>query len=306
MRLLITFLALCVVVGCSSTSPYRDDYARHINYSNKAPFTAESFRIVIADKEHVDLRATYDNDNTVGNSNVIYQGGAGAGGLIALVAQIGVHSSLVSSQREEKLAEMQNSANQKIMPLLDITNSMSVSELIPVEQTKWIASADDDMPLHIKPIFFSSPDMSELGVKMVIWLPDPNGTKKRPNKYKNLIQVFSKPFSDTTKAQLKAGDKLVLKQHLSSLLSLALDLTRKATTGQYPNNTGNVRTFKILKQGKVKVIRATEVASTCQHTIVRDLRKWLIAIPKKRSSEEQISTETSLSSAVSQQCFTKV
>lgn len=305
---LIAFVTLLSMVGCSGTSPYRDDYARHVNHGNTAPFSTESFRVVLAEGEQVDLRASYDNDNTVGDSSVLYQGGPGAAGLIAMVAQIGVHSSLVSSQREEKLAAMQDAANQQILPLLDIVSTMTVAELIPEGQSGWLATTDSAAPLHIKPIFFSAQDMSEFGLKMVIWIPDPKGTKKRPDKYKNLLQVFGDPIDEATLAQLKNGNKQVLVQQLKGLLSVALDMAHKATTGQYPQSTNTMQTYKLEKNGKFKVFRAAEVASTCQYTVVRDLRKWLIAMPKSQpESDTENETATQNSPApLADSCSTRV
>ncbi len=306
MRLLATCLILLGMVGCSGTSPYRDDYARHVNHAGKAPFTPDTFRMAIAEAERLDLRATYDNDNTAGDSSMLYQGGPGAAGLIAMVAQIGVHSSLVSSQREEKLAAIQNAANQHIIPLLDMSSTMSASELIGKEQSPWLATAEDAQALLVKPIFFSSQDMSELSLKLVVWLPDPQGTKKRPNHYKNLIQVFAEPLSDTEREKLKAGDKTAFQQHLSNLLSVGLAMTHQATTGQYSQGAGNMQTYKISKQGKFKVIRAAEVASTCHFTIVRDLHKWLIAIPKEKANSLSPNSEEQANHSSGQQCHNQV
>ena len=305
---LIALVTLLGVVGCSGTTPYRDDYARHVSHGITSPFNTESFRVVIAEGEQVDLRATYDNDNTVGDSSVLYQGGPGAAGLIAMVAQIGVHSSLVSSQREEKLAAIQDAANQQIQPLLDIASTMTVAELIPASQSGWLATADTVAPLHIKPIFFSAQDMSEFGLKMVVWIPDPKGTKKRPDKYKNLLQVIGEPVDEATLAQLKSGNKQVLEQQLTGLLSIALEMAHKATTGQYPQNTSTMQTYKLEKNGKLKVFRAAEVASTCQYTVVRDLRKWLIAMPKSQpaSKTENATATQNPPAPLADSCYTRV
>ncbi|GGF62970.1 hypothetical protein [Alteromonas lipolytica] len=307
MNRLIALLVLLAMAGCSSTTPYRDDYARHVNSDNAAPFSTESFRMVLVDPEQVDLRATYENDNTVGDSSVLYQGGSGAAGLLAMVAQIGIHSSLVSSQREEKLAAMQQQANQRILPLLDNAGAMSVTELMPEAQSAWLAT--DEMPaeaLQVKPIFFSAQDLSRLSLKMVIWVTDPKGSKKRPDKYKNLIQVYGKPLNETEKTELRNGNKQLLAQHLSGLLTTALDMAKRAATGYYPTAGGTMKTYKIQKQGKNKVIRASQVDDTCQYTVVRDLRKWLIALPKSPAEGEQNLTVQQPQPGNENSCYTAV
>ncbi len=277
---------LATLVGCNST-PYRDDYARHVNTMKKSPMEASAFRMIFSDGDQVDLRALYDNDTTMGNSNVLYQGGPGAAGLIALVAQIGVHSSIVSSQREERLATLQESANSEIQPLLNMVDGLQMSQLLAPEHKPWLASSlnSDVETLYVKPIFFSNTDMTQLSVKVVAWIPDPNGTKKRPDKYKNLIQVVNAPLSDEQRTLLINGDQALMQQILANLLGTAMDITHGATTGKFADVKGTMKTYKMPNAGKNKVFRASHIADTCEHTIVRNLRQWLIAIPKDQQAQ---------------------
>lgn len=286
-------LMLATLMGCNST-PYRDDYARHVNTMKKAPMEASAFRMIFSDGDQVDLRALYDNDTTMGNSNVLYQGGPGAAGLIALVAQIGVHSSIVSSQREERLATLQDSANSQIQPLLNIVGNLQLSQLLAPEHKSWLTSSlsSDIDTLYVKPIFFSNTDMTQLSVKVVAWIPDPNGSKKQPDKYKNLIHVVNTPLSDEQRTLLINGDQVLLQQMLAKLLGTAINITYGATTGKFADVKGTMKTYKMPNAGKNKVFRASHIADTCEHTIVRNLRQWLIAIPKAQQADHIASQDT--------------
>lgn len=284
---------LATLVGCNST-PYRDDYARHVNTMKKSPLEASSFQMIFSDGDQVDLRALYDNDTTMGSTNMMYQGAPGAAGLIALVAQIGVHSSIVSSQREERLASLQDSANSQIQPLLNLTGGMQLSALLVPEHQPWLTTSlnPETDTLYIKPIFFSNTEMTQLSVKVVAWIPDPKGSKKQPDKYKNLIQVLNAPLSAEQRTQLISGDQAMLQSMLSDLLSTALEIAHGATTGKFANVQNTMKTYKLPNSDKNKVFRATHIADTCEHTIVRNLRQWLIAIPKASAEEDQLASQS--------------
>ncbi len=102
----VPFLSIAVVLvfaGCSST-PYRDDYAKHINILTDKYFDKTDFKFSFVENSKVDLHGIYSQDDTVAPSSILYQGGAG---FIGLLVQIGAHSSIVQSQRNEKLAEQQ-------------------------------------------------------------------------------------------------------------------------------------------------------------------------------------------------------
>ena len=272
---------LATLVGCNST-PYRDDYAKHVNTLKNAPMDANNFHVIFSDNAQVDLRALYDNDTTMGDSSILYQGGAGGAGLIAMVAQIGIHSSIVSSQREERLTSLQDAANSQIQPLLKMVDGFLLSELLTPESESWFNSKTNitTESLYVKPIFFSSTDMSQLSVKVVAWLPDPNGSKKHPDRFKNLYHVVNAPLSDVEQAQLINGDKALLQSVLSDLLDTAMTIVYADTTGKFFDIKGSVKTYKLPKSEGIKVFRATKIADTCEHTIVRNLRQWLIALPK--------------------------
>ncbi len=83
------------ISGCAKT-PYQDDYTQHVNKLSETHLSNVDYRF--EDSSKVDLRGIYVEDNDVQSAQLLYVGGAGIAGL---VAQIGAHSSIVNSQRNE-------------------------------------------------------------------------------------------------------------------------------------------------------------------------------------------------------------
>ena len=105
--------------------------------------------------------------------------------------------------------------------------------------------------------------MTQLSVKVVAWIPDPNGSKKQPDKYKNLIHVVNTPLSDEQRTLLINGDQVLLQQMLAKLLGTAINITYGATTGKFADVKGTMKTYKMPNAGKNKVFRASHIADTC-------------------------------------------
>ena len=84
---------------------------------------------------------------------------------------------------------------------------------------------------------------------------------------------------------------------LAKLLGTAMNITYGATTGKFADVKGTMKTYKMPNAGKNKVFRASHIADTCEHTIVRNLRQWLIAIPKAQQADHIASQDTDTSNS---------
>jgi len=278
MRFLFIIFALGLV-GCGST-PYRDDYAKHVNLIADNYYDDANFKFSFSENPNADLRGLYSQNDTVDATPILYQGGAGLAGLLV---QIGTHSSIVQSQRNEKRAKEQEQANKPILPLINLTKEVPLIDLIG-ENSFQLVSLENAVSdtVKIKPIFFSNSDMTELSLKSIVWLPSQDKSKRRKQKfkYKNMIQVYSQRLNESQHKKLVNGDKGFLSEVLSSLLTTALYITKNELTGQYSKVKGPVQTFFIKDGSGEKVIRGSIVAEKCGYQIIQDIHSWFIAYPK--------------------------
>lgn len=277
MRFLLMIFTI-TLIGCGST-PYRDDYAKHVNLIADNHIDKANFKFSFANNTNVDLRGLYLQNNTADASPMVYQGGAG---LIGLLVQIGTHSSLVESERNNKLTKEQKQANKKILPLINKSKEILLIDLIGDYNFQLMSQENEDPDtINIKPIFFSNSDMTKLSLKSIVWFPlqEKSNSRKQKLKYKNLIQVYSPKLTDSQSQKLIEGDSEYLSEVLSSLLKTALYITRNELTGQYYKIKNPAHTFIIEDDSNIKVIRGSVVEEKCEYQIIQDVHSWLIAYP---------------------------
>ncbi len=280
MKLLFVILILSLA-GCGST-PYSDDYVKQVNLVAENYFDDENFNFTFSENSNVDLRGLYSKNDGVGNTNMLYHGGAG---LIGLLAQVGTHAYIVDSQRSHKLAKEQEIANNKILPLISLTKEMKLVDLVGTHRSSLVSSASvADDTINIKPIFFSNDDMTELSLKSIVWLPLKKESKQRKPKfkYKNLVQVYSNKLNESQQEKLINGDQLLLSEILSSLLTTAIYITKNELFSNYSKVKGPEKTFFINKGASKKVIRGSIVDEKCGYQIVKDIHFWFIAFPTSK------------------------
>ncbi|MDP5032236.1 hypothetical protein [Paraglaciecola sp.] len=271
-----TFLVfIMVLAGCGST-PYRDDYTKHVNLVKNQFNEPSSLTFTFDGGDSVDLRGHYDGDDEVGQTAILYQGGAG---LVGLIAQIGLHASLVDSTRDDKLAVAQQEANAQIQTLIDQVQRLSLPLLLD-DMGENLVTRDtvNTQTLRLRPIFFSKPDMSQLMLKLVAWIPHPKGGKNT-SLYQNMIEVHGGKFAAVTALDdnTKQGD--VLAQSLAVMLKKALQIALNDVTGVYQKSNGAQASFFIEQNNKTRVIRGSVVEENCDYQVVQDLHSWFIAIP---------------------------
>jgi hypothetical protein len=289
MKLISIFIAI-FLVGCGST-PYRDDYAKHVNLLEDQYFDDANIKFSFMGSQSVDLRGLYQKNDTANASPILYQGGAG---LIGMLAQIGAHSTIINSQRNEKLAQEQEQVNQSILPLINASKKIILTDLVEDYEYQSISQENSTVDtIRIKPIFFSNSDMTEFSLTSIVWLPFQGKKRKRQEfKYKNLIRVHSHRISDSEKEKIANGDTKLLSEVFSSLLNTALFMAKSELTGKYSKLKKPVQTFILKRELNQKVIRGSIVAEKHGYQIIQDLHSWLIAYPKldgsKKSTDDNI------------------
>jgi hypothetical protein len=278
-------LVTCSLLGCGST-PYTDDYAKHINVVPKNHYNDDNFRFSFTSNTSVDLRGIYVSDDTANASPMVYFGGAG---IVGMLAQIGTHSSIVNSQRNERLAFQQQEANTPILPLIDLANELPLNQLVGQYHSELVNDTplDSDI-LTVKPIFFSNKEMTRLSLKSIVSLPitkTKKTRKKQKFKYQNMIQVYAPKIEKTQSNDLLSKETDILSKTLASLLQTALHIAKSDLTGKFNTKHSEVKTFIIEEANKKKVIRGTLIAEQCGYQIIKDLHSWFIATPSDSEPE---------------------
>ncbi|ABG38570.1 hypothetical protein Patl_0038 [Paraglaciecola sp. T6c] len=274
------FLFLSVfflIVGCNST-PNRDDYAKHINTMGKAFHGENTLAFSFAQNEGIDLRGIHNRDDSTSSSPILYQGGAG---LVGMFAQIGAHAAFINSSRNAKLAEEQERADNKISPLINLINGVSIFSLLDRTDSLFVKNNDiDNETLRLKPIFFSNEKMNQVILKLIAWLPDEKGRTKNL-RYQNMIQVFSPILSEDEHALFVDENNDDVKQMMARQLNTAIHILQSDLTGRYTGLNEPQNTFTILRNDSSKVVRGSVVDNKCGFQVVQDLHSWYIAFPTK-------------------------
>lgn len=286
----IKILAVAIfaaLLGCGST-PYNDDYVKHINKLSTQQHRPKNIRFVFEGSGKLDIRGTYNQDDSANASPILYQGGAG---LLGMLAQIGTHSAIIDSQRNAKLARLQEQANSKIAALTDLTEDLLLVELAGSKNSSSsLLKETNATTVHLRPIFFSNEDMNQLSLHVIAWIPNPSMRKNKKTQqfiYKNMIQVHNPVLSEIHVENLLHEDEKLRVEIFSRMLTKALDIIKTDVAGGYKDVEQKSETFLIKNGQKTKVVRGTVMASTCQHRIIKSLHSWLIAYPKDNDINQE-------------------
>lgn len=273
----VLFLALNIL-GCGNT-PYRDDYTKQVNRIPPSSVSAAAISYQFDKQAQIDIRGKYSRNDEIGATNFLYHGGAG---LIGIIAQVGAHSAMVSTQRNDRLAEQQKEANLRIQPIINAIQGTLLSEIIPPNfDTRHVIKNTEQTLVNIKPIFFSNDDMNVLSLSLLAWIGNRPSIqdKKKAHSYRNLIQVHSPPISFVEFSDTLQDNPSPIQNILSKLLYTALNIVQNDLTGKYHSNDSAEKTFIIGNNGKNKIVRGRIVDQECGFNIIRNLHSWFIAVP---------------------------
>lgn len=287
MRTLVFALSF-ILVGCGGT-PKQDDHVKHVN--NLENKVIKGVRFHLADGLEIDLRGRHSNDTSTSTANLMYAGDAG---LIGVFAQVGMHASIVDSQRQDLLHEKQLNANKQISEYISAIQGLETKSL--VQGHKSLLMEGEDTPaekvFQIKPIYYASQDKSTLMLKLVVWQDKSSlitktekkkKSKKKRNKspysYLNMVQVFSQKLNQEQIKQIVNGDNSILVAQLSDLLSQAMTIAANGLEGRYASNKMKTQTFFLTENKKRRVIRGSLVEKNCQLKVIKNLHAWYVALP---------------------------
>lgn len=270
----IPVLATCV--ACST--PHNNSYTQHINTLNHSPFKESNFTYHFSGSQNVTLLGLYEGDNDANSGPVLYAGGAGIAGL---VIQMGAHSAIINSNRRSKLEQEQQKANAAIAPLIEIAGRISLQDLDT--SRRYSEDTTGSQTLSIQPTFYANASMSHIVLKAIAHVPAQSMDSNTRYVYKNLIQVYSQELSDSTLQAILNGDEKRLSTILSPMLTTAVDLAKGDVTGQF-TTSGDQQTYLAEMGNTKKVFRGVLVKQSCQYQIVRDIHRWIVAIPETENA----------------------
>lgn len=283
MRLLSLVFSI-FLMGCAS-SPHQGDLSKHVNVAKKETISETDLKFNIGTSYIVDMRGMHSNDDSVEGASVLYQGGAG---LIGLLVQVGTHAAILQSQRSGKLSAQQEEANKKVLSLIDITNDISVLDLMGNYRSQATSlEQTDSNAINIEPVFYSNGEMNRLSLNLTAWsmLKEEKDGQDDAFKYKNLLKIHSPKLTESQSVALARGDRLLISDLLSSLLQTALYITKNDVTGKYSELKKPVKTHHIESDSGRKVVRGSSLETKCGYQIIRDIRSWVIAYPSPEDEE---------------------
>jgi hypothetical protein len=287
---LVSWLLSFALLGCGST-PYKDDFTTQVNQIDDSASVDAVYVLSSIDTETPDLRGLYSNDTSIDGANVMYAGDAG---LLGMLVQVGVHSAMSQSAQSSKLAKQQSEANSKIQSLLDLNANLSINALLKSTASPFAQTPDErSMGVHIKPIFFSNDGMNSLSLKMVAWIPKGNSRKVKDEfLYNNMVHVHGRKNGHVESTTIDTEEKL--KHEIKTLLSLGLDaLHGDLTNKRFNAKVVPVKSYFVTSNKSKKVIRGRKVFDGCSFEVVKNLRNWLIVLPKSKDTSTCIRNQVS-------------
>ncbi|WP_347329945.1 hypothetical protein [Marinimicrobium locisalis] len=271
----------CSLLGVGCGTVQTDDYAVYRHAPEASTLVQEPVAVVFTNPEGIEFRGVASHDDSVESANILYSGAGGAGGV---AAQIALHATMVQGAQDRKLEKLREQANQVLQPLSEEVEALQGMDLstLSVDGKFSVKPRRSDIEVestHIEtyPIFYVTEDLSSLSVKNVLILRSP-GDPQTPPVYQNLVEVVSDRSigASTKKELLGKGLEVVLKELYQVSVLVALDdmKDRLQADNQQPE------TFRHDVGGDLRIERGVTVKESCSNVVVRNLRGWLISLPK--------------------------
>ena len=274
--LILILLLFTALTGCKSVK--RDDYVRATLLPEQDLISATEFKFYLDTQLPIDIRGEYSHDRSIEGGNILYQGPPAAA-----LAQLFTHAAIASSLKEEKLRAQQDKANEAILPLRNLANSIQIDSII-AENTFYSSELNPDNKklVNVKPIFFADSTMKNLSLKLVAWidLPKSKKAKKAKKMYQNIIEVHAKPLTEDERDVL-LSDSSELTLRLQKLFNSAVMSVQRDVSGEYSSPVAQ-QTLHILEGKKKEFVRGEVLEKSCESVVVNNLRNWIIHYPSAK------------------------
>jgi hypothetical protein len=275
-NLVLILLLFTALTGCKSVK--RDDYVQATLLPEQNLISATEFKFYLDTQLPIDIRGDYSHNRSIEGANMLYQGPPAAA-----LAQLFTHAAIASSLKEEKLRAQQDEANEAILPLRNLANSIQLDSII-AENTFYSSELNPDNKklVNVKPIFFADSTMTNLSLKLVAWidLPKSKKSKKAKKMYQNIIEVHAKPLTKEER-DILLSDSSELTLRLQKLFNSAVMSVQRDVSGEYSSPVAQ-QTLHILEGKKKEFVRGEVLEKSCESVVVKNLRNWIIHYPSAK------------------------
>jgi hypothetical protein len=282
-------LMVCLIFTLSACkTPKRDDYTQYQPISSKQ-VADKKIIFSLNPKKRLELRGLYNYNNIKTDDRaILYDASAG---VLGVFVQAAIHANINSSALDAKKLAAQEQSNKVISPLLAVTEKINQHALqvnseavLNVDFNTLEAAANpDNIVVNSNPIFYLTQDHTTLILKHILIANQKSkikNSKKKPRSkpiYSNLIEVISAPLEgDLHIDHLKIENGVKFKELAQQLYTQSIDIALKDFYGKFEKKQKQ-QTFKIQQGDSTRFERGNQLEQNCNHTILRNLRGWLIS-----------------------------
>lgn len=258
---------IALVVSCAS--PKRDDYVKHQTNSKQiSQINKQNITIILEPTSGLDFRGIYESDRSIDSPQMLYYG---VGDLVG-------HAIAISNMKEEKLKAQQAKADSTLDPIRSILISQIHDDLI-TNAEGYTFNGEAKYLVHSKPIFFFSNDLKSLSIKHVISIENPEiKSKKKRTVYQNIVEVLSAPIDSATPSEILLADNgAYVYEAAKTLYQDSLDIAFNNLN--LTNGPMRQVNHKFYQGNKERFERGEILKESCEMTVMKNLRGWLIAYP---------------------------
>ena len=222
-----------------------------------------------------------------------------APGLAGLVAAIATHAVIANSIHQGAKSDIEKAADKILDPYGASLAAFTQRELLQSAAAlsrhgapRWLAAADkaDSWIVTSQPVLSMTQDRAALVLDNEVSIVAPSGQPV----YGNRIRIVSAVHTqEDLAAYWGADDARALKAESARLLAASLDIALdEAGAPRAAGSTGTQRTVRYPEGGKQVFERAEVLKEDCDRLLVRNLRGWLMSVPRTRPADAgcQVST----------------
>lgn len=207
---------------------------------------------------------------------------------IGLLVGIATHGAIVGAEQSRKQSATQKAADQVLEPFKPVLDDFLYSELVqrgvsdlgisgPVQVHGLDQHEEKQWVVESQPLFILSQDKSVLILENTVAVYAADAPKTQ--RYTNVIKVVSPASTDADLAAMwSANQGEALKQLSTNLFTHSLALALRELDGSLDATQHTTKTFRYT-EGNIKRMERAELLLTCNRSVVRTLRGWLVSVP---------------------------
>lgn len=234
---------------------------------------------------------------------------------VGLLAAIVTHSLLTSSARDAQKQQMQAKADEVLAPFRPLIEATQPQDLLArawpatglagsvplwlnTDRPASVASTDTAGTLEWRPTFLLTQDRRSLVLDLALAVR----LRESPQSlaYQNTVRVVGRPRPETDPtAAWTADNGSTWHRATSGLLAVALEIAMQDWQGQFSRTEATARTVRYQEGERERMERAQVLKEGCEHTVIRTLRGWLMAVPTPEPIQQRLGCRAPVAAAAS-------